>query len=160
MNYHRLYFILVNRASRMTRTGLIEKHHVVPKCMGGVKISSPVVPLTPKEHFVCHHLLTKMYPQSDKLQFAFWAMCNQKNGDAPRTYHVSSITYDAAKKAFAIVNSKRHTGKHISEHHKEVSRKFFKEHNPHKPGRDSYLYGIPRTDEVKRKISETKRRKA
>lgn len=159
MNYHRLYFMIVNRAARLQRTGLIEKHHVIPRCMGGANIHSPIVSMMPKEHFICHHLLTKMYPSNDKLKFAFWAMCNQKNGDAPRTYKVTSITYESAKKQFKIVNSRRHTGKHTSEHHREVSRKFLKEHNPHKPGKDSYLFGIPRTDAVKKKISDTKRRK-
>ena len=41
-------------------TDYFEKHHIIPKSLGGSNDSSNLVKLTAKEHFVCHLLLTKM----------------------------------------------------------------------------------------------------
>lgn len=40
--------------------GPFEKHHVIPKSMGGTDKKENVVNLTVRQHFVCHRLLTKM----------------------------------------------------------------------------------------------------
>ena len=37
-----------------------EKHHVIPKSLGGSNAKSNIVCITPREHFICHLLLTKM----------------------------------------------------------------------------------------------------
>ena len=48
-----------SRAQAKTVLGYVERHHIIPKCMGGGEADN-LVYLTAKEHFVCHHLLTKM----------------------------------------------------------------------------------------------------
>jgi uncharacterized radical SAM superfamily Fe-S cluster-containing enzyme len=40
--------------------GPFEKHHVIPKSMGGSNKKENLVNLTVRQHFVCHRLLTKM----------------------------------------------------------------------------------------------------
>lgn len=50
-----------------------ERHHIVPKCLGGGDHKDNLVKLTAKEHFVCHLLLTKMVSDpviKRKMQFA------------------------------------------------------------------------------------------
>ena len=37
----------------------IERHHIIPKCMGGSNTKDNLILLTVREHFVCHLLLTK-----------------------------------------------------------------------------------------------------
>lgn len=37
-----------------------EKHHIIPRSLGGDRSESNIVTLTAREHFVCHLLLTKM----------------------------------------------------------------------------------------------------
>jgi hypothetical protein len=71
-----------------------EKHHIVPRCMGGHNKKTNLTKLTAKEHFICHKILCKIYPDNEKLRYAFWAMCNQKNN---RDYLVSSRNYEYAK---------------------------------------------------------------
>ena len=34
MNYQKIYNNLINRA--ITRTGYVEKHHIMPRCLGGL----------------------------------------------------------------------------------------------------------------------------
>lgn len=41
-------------------TNYTELHHIIPKSLGGKDDRSNLVRLTPREHYVCHLLLTKM----------------------------------------------------------------------------------------------------
>lgn len=160
MDYEKLYNNIINNAIKQVRskskTAYFEAHHIFPKCLGGTDEKENIVLLTAKEHFICHHLLTKIY-QHDKLHFAFWSMCNQLSGDVTRGYKVTASVFEKAKIKFAISNSKLHTGKKISDEHKQLLSDSWKDNNPHKAGKDSHLYGTTRPDTIKKKISETKK---
>lgn len=58
-----------------------ERHHVVPKCMGGDSSSSNLVILTPEEHYVAHKLLAKMYPKQRSLVIAAILMSSRCSGN-------------------------------------------------------------------------------
>jgi hypothetical protein len=47
-----------------------EKHHILPRCMGGDDTKENLVRLTPEEHFFCHKLLCKIHPEVSGLRFA------------------------------------------------------------------------------------------
>ena len=64
------YGRLIERAKTRQLTGYVEKHHVVPKCIGGTDEKSNLVKLTPEEHYVAHQLLVKIYPDNDSLVYA------------------------------------------------------------------------------------------
>lgn len=160
MNYQNLYNSIISNAKLKPRSKgakeYFESHHILPLSLNGSNESDNLVLLTAKEHFICHHLLTKIYPTESKLKFAFWAMCNQTFGDVNRPYKVTSTVYSLAKAEFSKVNSIRHKGKKMPQSFSDAWSKRWKENNPHKPGKDSHLFGIPRTDSVKNKISKTK----
>jgi hypothetical protein len=62
--YTHWYYNIINAArSRTTVTDYAEKHHIIPRSLGGDNSASNLVNLTAKEHFVCHYLLTKMVSQ-------------------------------------------------------------------------------------------------
>jgi hypothetical protein len=89
---------------------LLERHHIIPKSwkMGGESDPLNIAVLTVKQHFVVHHLLTKMVigPLKSKMGYAFWAMCTLHNNR--RT--VLSKHYVAAKElAIAARRQFRHT---------------------------------------------------
>ena len=75
MNYTSIYNSLIENAKARALNEYTESHHIIPKCMGGADDASNLVDLTPKEHYVAHHLLTKMYPENVNILYAFWAMC-------------------------------------------------------------------------------------
>jgi len=52
----------------------MERHHIVPKCLGGSNDESNLVYLTPEEHFVAHQLLVKMNPGHRGLIYAVHQM--------------------------------------------------------------------------------------
>jgi len=70
MNYQKHYNVLINRSSKTKpKIGYFERHHILPKCMGG-KDKNNIVYLTPEEHYVAHQLLVKIYPNEPKLVYA------------------------------------------------------------------------------------------
>lgn len=54
----------------MPRTGYVEKHHILPRCLGGLDNKENLVNLYPEEHYLAHLLLCKIYPGNQKLLYA------------------------------------------------------------------------------------------
>lgn len=67
MNYYRIYNSLIDRAKAREITGYCEKHHVVPRCLGGTDTQENLVKLTPEEHYLAHQLLVKIHPDNHAL---------------------------------------------------------------------------------------------
>jgi len=67
MNYKKHYNILIERSKGRDLQGYTEKHHIIPKCLGGSDDLSNIAVLTPEEHFLAHQLLVKIYPNSPPL---------------------------------------------------------------------------------------------
>lgn len=61
MNYAKIYAQLIERSTTRSLDGYTEKHHVVPRCMGGDDSVENIAILTPEEHFVAHILLVKIH---------------------------------------------------------------------------------------------------
>jgi hypothetical protein len=70
MDYKKHYHLLIKRAKSRKLNCYTEKHHIIPKCLGGKNDSSNLVKLTPEEHYLAHLLLIKIYPKSDRLVYA------------------------------------------------------------------------------------------
>ena len=77
-DYKRRYNTLISKAKKRDLKIFHEKHHIIPKCMGGSNDPSNIVKLTSKEHYWAHYLLAKMYPENSKLAYAFYMMCTDK----------------------------------------------------------------------------------
>ena len=95
MDYEKHYNAIVSRRKQNVIEGYSEKHHIIPRCLGGKDDEENLVRLTPKEHFLAHLLLTKMYPDNAKLKYALWCMVRDPHGK--RVFN--SRYYDRAKKA-------------------------------------------------------------
>jgi hypothetical protein len=70
MNYLRHYNLLISRAHDRKIIGYTERHHIIPRCMGGTDDIINLVNLTAREHFIAHQLLVKIYPENRSLVFA------------------------------------------------------------------------------------------
>ncbi len=132
MDYQRHYDALIERARQRRLTGYFERHHVVPKCLGGGDDGENIVCLTAEEHYVAHQLLVKIYPNDRKLVFAAWMMCNGKRRSGKR--------YAWLKRKQLQALSEAHRGKKMPESNK---RKLIESNT-----------GRPCSDETRKKISE------
>ena len=58
--YLRWYRSIILAAQKKQSTGYVEKHHIVPRSLGGTDSEYNIVSLSAREHFVCHMLLTRI----------------------------------------------------------------------------------------------------
>lgn len=84
MLYVNHYNKLIDRARNRLLEGYCERHHIVPRCMGGDDSSENLVRLTAEEHYVAHQLLVKMHPNEPKLIFAAHKMTSDPHGHRSR----------------------------------------------------------------------------
>ena len=62
MNYFLVYQKLIAKAKeRVCPNGYVERHHILPRALGGTNDSSNLVALTAKEHFLAHVILAKIH---------------------------------------------------------------------------------------------------
>lgn len=101
MNYQKIYNQIIERAKNRKLKGYKERHHIIPKCIGGSNKKDNIVELTAREHFVCHHLLTKIYPKNPKLWYALDAMVTLSKKEntryTPSSREVSKIKEQTSK---------------------------------------------------------------
>jgi hypothetical protein len=71
MDYKKIYDSLIFRGkNRQLDDCYYEKHHIIPRCMGGDDSIDNLVKLTPEEHYLAHQLLVKIYPDNYSLVLA------------------------------------------------------------------------------------------
>lgn len=69
MNYKRIYDSIIDKARKEMRfkgeETYYEKHHIIPKSLGGSNKKDNLILLTSREHFICHALLVKIYSDGE-----------------------------------------------------------------------------------------------
>ena len=91
MNYQRIYdeFISDRLIKQSEITGYFEKHHILPKSLGGGDSADNIIKLTAQDHYFAHSLLAKIH--GGGMWRAFWMMSNSKK------YKKSRLLYEQAK---------------------------------------------------------------
>ena len=79
MEYSKIYDKIIARGKergydKRKLDGYYEMHHIIPKCLGGGNAKDNLVLLTAKEHFVCHLLLERIYPNDKGLKLAAYRL--------------------------------------------------------------------------------------
>ena len=74
-----------------------EKHHIVPRCLGGSDDEMNLIHLTYREHFIAHLLLTKIYPENRGINYALLCMLRKHNHNRI----ITSKVYETIKKNFS-----------------------------------------------------------
>ena len=91
-----------------------ERHHIIPKCMGGTNDEENLIDLFPREHFIAHKLLAQENPNIEGLVYAWWCMSNMSGEYIKGVKRLTPEEYEDAKKAYR----KLITGKPFSEEHR------------------------------------------
>lgn len=116
MNYQRIYNELINSRLLHPATGYVERHHILPKSLGGSDSLQNIVVLTAREHFIAHLLLSKIYVEGTinwiKMQKALMRMMSMR----PYQQRYSpSKWYAYCRKKASIANSMNQSGKNNSQ---------------------------------------------
>jgi hypothetical protein len=88
--YSKWYFSIIENAKNKNYT-IYEKHHILPKSLGGSNDKDNLVNLSLREHYICHKLLTKMTKggMKHKMLYALHKMCfSGKYGNGSRLYEI------------------------------------------------------------------------
>lgn len=158
--YSRWYDELIAKArSREPLTGYVEKHHVIPRCMGGDNSKSNLVKLTCREHFLAHWLLTKFTTGQIRHKLLH-AVATMGRSCAGRV--VTSWQYERARRAMAEARSGRRASDTTrAKLSAAATRRKFSDATRAKMARrmlgNNFRLGIPHTKEIKAKISEAGR---
>ena len=121
--YTTWYNNIIQQAKTRQLTGYKERHHIIPKSLGGNNLKENLVNLTAREHFVCHWLLTKMVcsPHKEKMIYAAWTMANLENQNQQR-YKITGRIYESLRQKYSRVKSV-HTKTHNPMHNLEVRKR-------------------------------------
>ena len=100
------YYNIIQRANtRILHNNIYtEKHHILPKSMGGSNEPSNIAILTGREHFICHLLLTKMVEQKyiRSMWYASYMMCK-----GSKRYKPTARIYEKLKQHMILANKDR-----------------------------------------------------
>ena len=114
--YTHWYYLIIERAQSRLISDYTEKHHIIPKSLGGSNNSSNLVSLTAREHFICHMLLTKMVngKQRQKMVHAWWAMATLKK-DCQDRYRLNSFQYELVRREYSKQITKNNPMKDVTQ---------------------------------------------
>ena len=105
--------IIEKRKNNLLLTGYRERHHILPKSLGGTNNPDNLIYLTAKEHYICHMLLVEIFRDVDRKSFykmlnAF-TMMKTREGQEIR---MSSSLYE--KYRIELSEIKKNTGKGVN----------------------------------------------
>ena len=167
MNYNEYIENILKIRPNIKQKGVyMERHHIVPKCMGGSNKECNLIWLTPSEHYIAHKMLYKENENNPKLYMALWNMCNCSKGNR---YITTPEEYEEVRNQYnKNISGKKHPlygthrigyfkGKHLSEEAKEKLR--IKALERFKDKRNHPCFGKKKTDEFKKNMSKIKKGK-
>ncbi len=141
MDYRLIHDEIISRARQRCLEGYCERHHVIPKCLGGTDDPENIVRLTAREHFIIHKILCILYPHESRLHWAAFMMAGcGGNSKQDRGYRVGAREYERLRENL----------KHSDETKAKVSKA--------NKGRQTRL-GAKLSEETKRKIGNANKGK-
>jgi hypothetical protein len=151
MDYQYHYDKLIERAKDRTipQNLYCERHHIIPKCLGGNNSKANIVKLLPKEHYIAHLLLFNLYPNNKSLAYSFWMMSNGYKKDK-RTYRVSGKVYEEIRNKISSIMKERTPFFKGKTHTKESKQKNRDAHI----GKPGTWIGRVHSEESKKKMSD------
>ena len=145
--------IIETRGNWNPPTDYWEGHHIIPKCLGGEGRSRSkhpnIIRLTAAEHFTAHKLLVELFPENEKLAYAFWAMCTVSN----TATNTTAEDYQIARIARSKIIGKDVRTKLIG---LEASAIMRENHSKAQGGELNGFFGKSHSDETKSKLSKAK----
>lgn len=97
MNYVRIYDEFIEDRKRSQPLGISERHHIIPRYVGGSDSADNLIDLSPADHFFAHLLLARIYGGRLWVPVVMWCGGDKGNWRARK----SRLNYEWAAKAAA-----------------------------------------------------------
>ena len=146
--YTKIYWDIIARAKQRLITGYKERHHIIPRSLGGEDIAENIVELTAREHFICHLLLIRMVVNTDhrrKMIYAAWQQSRPRNYTGLTT---TNRTYEILKKQMSESYRGRKRLPFSEEWKHNMSLRALGDKNP--------MFGRKHTEQSKERMSENR----
>lgn len=165
--YTRWYNNITEQAKSRIIDGYTEKHHIVPRSLGGNDDASNLVNLTAREHFVCHWLLTKITKGEDRAKMLLALQMMKGQGQYQQRYNtkITARVYNTIREEVGRVNSERNKGRvqpleeNIKQRAAQTGRKrapftdeWRAKMSASKLGENNNRYGVELSESTKQKI--------
>ncbi len=153
--YEKWYKNITDSAKHRITKNYTEKHHILPKSLGGSDSVTNLVYLTAREHFICHWLLTKIYTEGEehwKMINAFRMMRAENPKQKRYTTKITARVYSNLKEEYSVLQSERYKGTgngfYGKKHSEEVKNRISEANKGDK--------NASKRPETKKKIAESK----
>jgi hypothetical protein len=147
--YTRWYYDIINNRKQNSFNGYTEKHHIIPKSMGGSNRKDNIVALTAREHFICHWLLTKM-TDSKGMRLALLTMTRQSKNQ--NRYKITGRKFQIIREGASLATSGKNNPMFGKTRDKEVREKISAKVRDHLSKNGPYQH----TEETKKKIAQSR----
>lgn len=176
MNYTNIYDSLIKRAIERDAIEKFEKHHIVPRSLGGSNKKSNLVKLSLREHFIAHLLLAKIHGHG--MWFALYMMSNFKKYNSKQYAKTRSnlkhspesrkrmsesaknriCTPEGRLKRSILFKGRKHSEETINKiRESQLGRTFTDDHKQKLKSSHKGMTGKTFSNESKRKMSESQR---
>lgn len=111
--YTRWYFEIIRNNQNIIHEGYFEKHHIIPRSLGGSDNQNNIIKLTAREHFICHWLLTKTVKKNSNHYYSLYKAYNMMtlSSNNHERYNITSNVYNTIKKTMSKIKSETLRGK-------------------------------------------------
>jgi hypothetical protein len=168
--YTTIYYQIIDKAKlRKIPNTYYEKHHIIPKSLGGTNKKENLVALTAREHFICHWLLTKMvvdqnskWKMINALGFMIWS-----ENENQQRYKINSRLYEQLRKKHSEHKSWAQYGERngfYGKQHSLETKQIMSEKakgripwNKGKPFKGAGMTGKNHSEKTKQRLSEIKK---
>lgn len=166
LEYNKLIIAAKNRET----DGQCEKHHIVPRSLGGDEQDTNIVNLSPSEHLYAHKLLTEITAGLDKSKmiYAYWMMANVKNVHQSTRLTVSPAEFEKIKLLRKMISASEETRNKIANSRRGKVSIYNKDNNqlkyinlsdfPEYESKGFILGGRPLLGDRKKQISDTNKK--
>lgn len=158
LNYKEQYNLLINKyKNNPIKLKEKECHHILPRSCGGTNKKENLIFLSPKDHFIAHYFLLKIYEEeNDKEKFTkmlyTWNMMSNfkkyKDMQIDKIYEYANEYEELKKKAFKLISEKN------KEHYLKIKdTKEFKEREIKRIEKLNYFYTTEEGKQLKKERS-------
>lgn len=158
------YNQLIDRAKNRTfpEDQYGEKHHIIPRSLGGSNNKDNIVMLFAREHYIAHLLLYKFQADPKNKGKMAYALVYMAHGSKfpkrlKRTYKVNSKIYEAAKKAASEASKNKIVSDSTKQKIREANARTKHIRSQKLSGVNNGMYGKKHSEEIKQQIAESSR---
>ena len=145
--------ILITRGRFACGDEYHERHHIIPRCVGGTNDEENLIDLYAREHFIAHKLLANENPENESLIYAWWMMSHINNKTQER-YELTPEEYEESRKCYSTMRSYAISGEKNPNFGKQMPDDMRDRISKALLGENGYWYGKHHTEESKNKMRE------